>query len=299
MKHHILVVEDQATLLRGFLRSLEQVEGFRATGCATVDQAVGILESDPPDLLITDINLPGRYGLELLGELDARRLAIPVIVVTAYRAVYQSQIPDHHELTVLEKPVPMSELTALAQEKLRQSPQQRRTFQLTDYLQLAELARRSAVLTIETEAGTSGTVEIVDGAIWSARFGDLAAGAALETLLEESPKISASPLDREPSRRNVWSTSSQLLLERAKRQDEQGNAEGDESVSILEEAADPTREAFATAFNQGVRAGVQGDLETAAAAFKQALELRPEDSRARFNLDRVTRQLDQRQPDRP
>ncbi len=291
MKHHILVVEDEATLLRGFLRGLEQVDGFRATGCATVDQGVKILESDPPDLLITDINLPGRYGLELLGELDARRMEIPVIVVTAFRAVYQSQIPDHHELTVLEKPVPLSKLIALVQEKLQRSPQRRRTFQLTDYLQLAELARRSAVLTIETEAGT-GTVEVVDGEIWSARFGDFAAADAIEALLDEnSNKISASPLVREASRRNVWSTTQKLLLERAKRQDELERGEGGESDPISEEAADPTREAFATAFNQGVRAGVQGDLETAVAAFKRALELRPGDSRARFNLDRVTRRL--------
>ncbi len=293
MKHHILVVEDQATLLRGFLRSLEQVDGFRATGCATVDQAVEILESDPPDLLITDINLPGRYGLELLGELDARRLDIPVIVVTAYRAVYQSQIPDHHELTVLEKPIPMSKLTELAKEKLRHAPSQRRAFHLTDYLQLAELARRSVVLTIETEAEITGIVEVVEGAIWNARLGDLAAGAALEALLDDSLKISVSPLDREPSRRNVWSTTSRFLLERAKKQDEQDNGGVEESGDLLEEVADPTGEPFAKAFNQGLRAGVRGDLEAAAAAFEQALELRPEDSRARFNLDRIRRQLDQ------
>ena len=52
-----------------------------------VDEAVRVIESELPHLILLDLLMPGRNGIELLGELEDRGLKIPVIVVTATKTV--------------------------------------------------------------------------------------------------------------------------------------------------------------------------------------------------------------------
>ncbi|MCP3962850.1 MAG: response regulator, partial [bacterium] len=82
MRHDVLVVEDEAGLLRGIVRGLGADPTIHVEGVETVDRAEEVLDSSPPDLLITDIRLPGRSGLDLLLELEKRALRIPVLVMT-------------------------------------------------------------------------------------------------------------------------------------------------------------------------------------------------------------------------
>ena len=48
------------------------------------DNAVTALRADAPDVLMTDIRMPGRSGLDLLKEIQASRPGLPVIVMTAH-----------------------------------------------------------------------------------------------------------------------------------------------------------------------------------------------------------------------
>ena len=62
---NILVVEDDS-LLRNLLLESINLEGHRTQAAASAEKAVEFLESETFDILLTDVNLPGKSGLELL-----------------------------------------------------------------------------------------------------------------------------------------------------------------------------------------------------------------------------------------
>jgi two-component system, NarL family, invasion response regulator UvrY len=80
-----LVVDDHEVVRRGLKQVLaEAFPGAKIEDAATSEAAMAALSGGAWDLLLLDINIPGRSGLELLEE--ARRLwpALPVLVVSAY-----------------------------------------------------------------------------------------------------------------------------------------------------------------------------------------------------------------------
>ncbi len=82
----ILVVDDDATLRRLLSRQIERL-GFRTRGAGTLGETLKLLETDPPDLILLDQNLPDAKGTEHLPELTR---GCPVMVLTAYGSVEQA-----------------------------------------------------------------------------------------------------------------------------------------------------------------------------------------------------------------
>lgn len=83
MARHILVVDDDALLRRSVAFNLERA-GYRATTASSAEMALSRVLSDPPDLVLLDIGLPGMDGLDALRALR-RELDVPVIFLTARR----------------------------------------------------------------------------------------------------------------------------------------------------------------------------------------------------------------------
>ncbi|MCL4475211.1 MAG: sigma-54 dependent transcriptional regulator [Nitrospirae bacterium] len=79
----ILVVDDDRTLCN-VLRGLLENAGFDVRTAYNVDAAESILQSEDLDLIITDLKMPGKSGMDLLTECKMRRPAVPVIMITAY-----------------------------------------------------------------------------------------------------------------------------------------------------------------------------------------------------------------------
>ena len=52
-----------------------------------VDSALQAIDAEVPDLILLDLLMPGRNGIELLGELKDRGLRVPVIVLSAAKTV--------------------------------------------------------------------------------------------------------------------------------------------------------------------------------------------------------------------
>jgi len=109
----VLVVEDEDTLRTSVVRGLAKLPGVEAIGAASVAEAIAVLERTPPDVVISDLDLPDRPGLELIGELGSRGLKCPVTFVSAYTRAFAAQIPRHAHVRVLEKPVPLDRLRDL------------------------------------------------------------------------------------------------------------------------------------------------------------------------------------------
>jgi DNA-binding NarL/FixJ family response regulator len=81
----ILLVEDHAILREGLCALLELEPDFTIAGHAgDVVEALAAVERLQPALVISDIALPGRSGIELIGELRARFPTMRVLVLTAH-----------------------------------------------------------------------------------------------------------------------------------------------------------------------------------------------------------------------
>lgn len=81
MKPHILIVDDEAPI-REILSQLLDQQGFRVTEAVTATEAQQIVQRDPPDLIISDLQLEESDGLAMITELKAARPKLPVILLT-------------------------------------------------------------------------------------------------------------------------------------------------------------------------------------------------------------------------
>jgi DNA-binding response OmpR family regulator len=80
-KYRLLVVDDDERILR-FLRVKLMSEGYEVITAMTGQGALTMLEAHEPDVMVLDIRMPGKNGLEVLKELK-KGAAIPVIVISA------------------------------------------------------------------------------------------------------------------------------------------------------------------------------------------------------------------------
>jgi len=77
----ILVVEDEPKIADALKRGLE-TEGYQVVTAGSGEEGFFCLNSEPFDLLLLDLMLPGRSGLEILTTLRAKGFRLPVLVLT-------------------------------------------------------------------------------------------------------------------------------------------------------------------------------------------------------------------------
>jgi two-component system response regulator GlrR len=89
----ILVVDDDADMLR-LLSMRLHAAGYAVTGVASAEAALAQLAVERPQLVLSDVRLPGRDGLSLFEEIRRHHPSLPVILLTAH-----GTIPDAVEAT--------------------------------------------------------------------------------------------------------------------------------------------------------------------------------------------------------
>ena len=82
----ILIVDDEAEI-RESLQTLLELEGYDVETAANGEEGLSKLGEQPFDLVLLDLALPGRNGIELLPEIRALDAQLPVIIITAYGTV--------------------------------------------------------------------------------------------------------------------------------------------------------------------------------------------------------------------
>ncbi len=93
MSAHVLVVDDDTDLLRLLAMRLAGA-GYRVSTAESAEAAWAQLALERPQLVISDVQLPGEDGLALFERIRARHPALPVILLTAH-----GTIPDAVEAT--------------------------------------------------------------------------------------------------------------------------------------------------------------------------------------------------------
>jgi len=118
----ILVIEDDGPIRRGL------VDALHSQGCEVLEAAdgkAGLVSAlvEPVDLVVLDLMLPGRSGLEILAEVRASRPLLPVIILTALGG--EDDRVEGLRLGAddyIAKPFSVRELLARIEAVLRRSP---------------------------------------------------------------------------------------------------------------------------------------------------------------------------------
>ena len=89
MKIKILVVDDELSM-REFLSILLEREGYDVTVAASAAEALRMMESALFDLVLSDVNMPGLSGIELLARIKEKSPETSVLMLTAFSAAEQA-----------------------------------------------------------------------------------------------------------------------------------------------------------------------------------------------------------------
>ncbi|HKZ04777.1 MAG TPA: sigma-54 dependent transcriptional regulator [Methylomirabilota bacterium] len=84
--HRILIVDDEPDMLENCARALRRA-GHLTTTASDPRAALGLLESERPDLLLTDLQMPHLSGMELLRRAREIDPGLPVIVITGHGTI--------------------------------------------------------------------------------------------------------------------------------------------------------------------------------------------------------------------
>jgi len=84
-RRRILIVDDHPVVREGLVRQINREADLAVCAEAgNASQALSAAEQAKPDLVLVDINLPGRSGLELIRDLRAMAPGLPVLVLSMH-----------------------------------------------------------------------------------------------------------------------------------------------------------------------------------------------------------------------
>jgi len=118
-RKHLLLLEDEP-LAQKLLRATLEPEGYRLTSVENGTAALETVESDPPDLIVCDIIVPGIDGIELISQLRrVYKFKAPILVVSGHsEEKYRRAALDAGANSFMAKPVQRPALVARVKELL-------------------------------------------------------------------------------------------------------------------------------------------------------------------------------------
>jgi heavy metal response regulator len=137
----VLVIEDEARLRSFIARGLEEA-GLAVETCGRGDDGLEMALGHPYDVIVLDLMLPGRTGLDVLGELRRQNRSVPVLIVSARDDVVDRvRGLDAGADDYLPKPFVFAEMLARIRALLRRGTAQTSAIEVAD-LRIDLIARR-------------------------------------------------------------------------------------------------------------------------------------------------------------
>ncbi len=131
----ILIVDDDASI-RKVLGFILEEAGYAIRSEESGAGALRTAENDRPDLVLTDIKMPGMDGIALLKELKKLDDSIPVVILTAFGTVETAvEAMKQGAADYLTKPISRDELTLTVKKTLRMRQLERENETLKESLQ--------------------------------------------------------------------------------------------------------------------------------------------------------------------
>jgi CheY-like chemotaxis protein len=108
MTYKILIVDDSKLARMSVAKVLSALQpGWTRIEAANADDAVALVRSERPDIVLLDFNMPGRDGLALAADLRAIDPKMPLAVISAN--IQDEIIARSHEVGAAFLPKPLTE----------------------------------------------------------------------------------------------------------------------------------------------------------------------------------------------
>lgn len=80
---YVLIIDDEEDLAKTIAERLE-IRGIKTQTAIDSEQAFNLIRSNPPDVVVLDLMMPGIGGLGILKQINLLEHKIPVILLTGY-----------------------------------------------------------------------------------------------------------------------------------------------------------------------------------------------------------------------
>jgi two-component system nitrogen regulation response regulator NtrX len=118
-KAHILIIDDDANTLASLARAF-RLAGHEATVCDNAARALELAKAERFDLVLSDVVMPGRDGITLLGDLKSAGVASPVVMMSGQATIEMAVKATRLGATdFLEKPISTDKLLLTVENALR------------------------------------------------------------------------------------------------------------------------------------------------------------------------------------
>lgn len=237
----VLVVDDEADMLWMLQRNLNKgMKDVEILAAESGEEALSILSDKPVNLVISDINMPGMNGLDLLVEINNRYPQTGVIIMTAYPSnTYENQAMLSGSLRFIEKPFDIKDMRQIVQETLSAEEGFQGTLEgidLMDIVQFNGLARATAALKVNT-GGQEGMIFFKNGNVVHAMCDAESGESAFYKILSFQGGSLQNIRGVEPPVMSIKKSLESLLMEAASRSDEQGPGPKAAQIVASEEIA--------------------------------------------------------------
>lgn len=178
MPKRLLLVDDEEFFLRSLKDGLASLSNiFETDICYSVNEAIKHVVTKSYDLLITDIRMPGKTGIDLLIYLREMRFKGKVMVMSAYNTNETSkQIKSCGVVDLISKPFKLEWFKNMLLERF-QTPEAPgtitfETIDLITVMQIIHMEKKTSALEVDNQ-GIKGMIYFYDGEIIHAEYNDL------------------------------------------------------------------------------------------------------------------------------
>jgi DNA-binding NtrC family response regulator len=145
-KAHLLLVDDDPSTLASLSRAF-RLAGHEATVCDNAARALDLVRSEAFDLILSDVVMPGKNGIELLEDLKRAGVRTPIVLVSGQANIEMAvQATKLGALDFLEKPLSTDKLLVTLENAMRLSRLQEENRELRDRLGKHELVGSSPAM---------------------------------------------------------------------------------------------------------------------------------------------------------
>jgi len=224
MINRILLVDDEKSFLEGLKRSLNHLSNiFKTDICDSVNEAITLAGTNEYNLIITDIRMPNKSGLDLLLHLKAINFSGGIKVMSAYTTEEDlKKIRDLGIIDVISKPFDLKWFQDMLVNFFDKESGPSVTFDSIDLLsvmQVINLDKKSSELHIDIN-GKKGIIYFHGGEIINAKYGNLTGEDAVLKLTALNKGIITVKSSKSKVKKEIKTPFAKFIMEVMKKIDE-------------------------------------------------------------------------------
>lgn len=203
----VMIVDGDQKNLNRYKEGLEKLHQFKVLTATDGEEALTVLKREPVSVLVTEIDVPKRDGIELLAYMTRNYPSTPCVVMTTYgKPWFKKKMDQQAVLYHIEKPF---ELPALVSAifvclNLKDEGIALKGISMSSFLPLIELDAKTCRLEVKRSGKGKGYLYFEDGVLFDAHYRDLTGEKAAQEMVSwEKIEINFTDLPRRRSKKRV------------------------------------------------------------------------------------------------